>query len=708
MRRMAYLSLLVCAVTAALAAQVAGWAVRAHGADDPVRVTEGGAVEAVIGPLRDLDSHCPFEPPATPDAWKRRAESLRDQVRVSLGLWPMPALPPLTPQIRGRIGLDGYAVEKVTFESLPGLAVTGNLYRPDPLPQGRTVPAVLCPHGHWPNGRFQDVPGKEVAEALANGGERFEAAARNPIQARCVQLARMGCVVFQWDMLGYCDSTQLSLERVHRFAAQDPATEVNADGWLLFSPLAEAHCQSVMGLQALNTLRSIDFVLSLPEVDPARIGITGASGGGTQSFIAAAIDPRIAVAFPAVMVGTGMQGGCTCENACGLRIGTGNVELAALIAPRPLGLTAANDWTRTMPEDGFPQLRRVYEMLDAADRTMLEAALQFGHNYNVVGRTAMYGWMNRHFALGLPTPVLERDFSRLGQEQLTVWDHDHPTPAGGLDFERRLLREFRDLVAIEIDRLVAAGDAGRYRHVVGTGWQVVLGLTAAAIQPAAETPEGDGVWRLASPSDRTWIVKRVPAVPAATAGKAAVTITCTPPNGAPPARYALALAGQSWDQEGAWGSADVQPLVANPRLAAPYTYCYNLPLAARRARQLAATLAWLQTRHPGAQVEVLGRGEAAGLAAAGVFCAVCAEPGRSAGLRLAIDPAGFRFASAESIRAAHFLPGSARFLDLPGLVGCLPVATTLSGADTADFEKFGKLMTALGGGIEVDAGDGAR
>ncbi|MFM8495293.1 MAG: acetylxylan esterase [Planctomycetia bacterium] len=707
MRRMADLLLLVGAVTASLVAQVAGWAVRAHGADDSVRVSQGGTVEAVVGPLRDLDSHCPFEPPATVDAWTRRAAALRDQVRVSLGLWPLPALPPVAPQIRGRIVLDGYSVEKVTFESLPGLVVTGNLYRPDPLPQGRTVPAVLCPHGHWPNGRFQDVPAKEVAAALANGGERFESAARNPIQARCVQLARMGCVVFQWDMLGYCDSTQISLERVHRFAAQDPATEVTADGWLLFSPLAEAHCQSVMGLQALNTQRSVDFVLSLPEVDEGRIGITGASGGGTQSFIAAAIDPRIAVAFPAVMVGTGMQGGCTCENACGLRVGTGNVELAALIAPRPLGLTAADDWTRTMPQDGFPQLQRVYAMIGAADRTMLEAALQFGHNYNVVGRTAMYGWMNRHFALGLRTPVLERDFSRLGQDQLTVWDHDHPAPAGGLDFERRLLRKFRDLIAAELDRLVAAGDADRYRHVVGTGWRVMLGLTAADILPAAETPAGDEMWQLASPSEGTWVVKRAPVVPAATSGKAAVTITCTPPNGAPPARYAVALAGQSWDREGAWVSADIQPLVANPRLAAPYTYCYNLPIAARRARQLAATLAWLRARHPGAQVEISGQGEAAGLAAAGVFCAVCSEPDRAAGLRLAIDPAGFRFASAASIRDAHFLPGSARFLDLPGLVGCLPVATAISGTDVAEFARFAPLTTALGGRIEVDAGDGS-
>ena len=254
---------------------------------------------------------------------------------------------------------------------------------------------------------------------------------------------------------------------------------------------------------------------------------------------------------------------------------------------------------------------------------------------------------------------------------------------------------------------MAAGDAERYRDIVGTGWKVVLGLTAADILPATATPAGDEVWDFASPSDGTWTLRCLSARGAAAPEKAAVTITCTPPNNASPVRYALALAGQAWDREGAWVSADIQPLVANPRLAAPYTYCYNLPLAARRARQLAATLAWLRARHPGAQVEISGQGEAAGLAAAGVFCAVCSEPDRAAGLRLAIDPADFRFASAASIRDAHFLPGSARFLDLPGLVSCLPVATAISGTDVAEFARFAPLTTALGGRIAVDAGNGS-
>ena len=94
---------------------------------------------------------------------------------------------------------------------------------------------------------------------------------------------------------------------------------------------------SVYTMAATSVMRLIDQY----DVDPTRIAVTGASGGGTQTFILCAVDERPAVAFPAVMVSTAMQGGCTCENACCLRTGPGNVEFAALFSPKPLGLTAA-------------------------------------------------------------------------------------------------------------------------------------------------------------------------------------------------------------------------------------------------------------------------------------------------------------------------------------------------------------------------------
>src|SRR5207237_10614445 len=158
--------------------------------------------------------------------------------------------------------------------------------------------------------------GKELARALVKqGAEKTIEGGRFHIQARCAQLARMGCVVFHYDMVGVADSKQIE----HRKGFTD------AD--------AELRLQSFMGLQTFNSIRALDFLLGLPEVDAKRIGVTGASGGGTQTFILCAIDDRPAVAFPAVMVSTGMHGGCICENCSGLRRDTGNIELAGLFAP---------------------------------------------------------------------------------------------------------------------------------------------------------------------------------------------------------------------------------------------------------------------------------------------------------------------------------------------------------------------------------------
>lgn len=285
--------------------------------------------DARLEPLKDLDGYFPFVPAATREEWEVRAEWVGRQLQVSQGLWPWPERTPLRAVVRDRLDLGDYTVEKAHFESMPGFYVTGSLYRPKGA--GGKRPGILSPHGHWADGRFHDAGLDAVRKEISEGGERFEEGGRSPLQARAVQLARMGCVVFHYDMIGYADSVQISQALAHGFAKQRP--EMNTrEGWGLFSPQAEAHLQSVMGLQTWSSIRALDFLVSLPDVDPERIGVTGASGGGTQTFVLCALDPRPAVAFPAVMVSTAMQGGCTCENACLMRIGTGNVEFAALFA----------------------------------------------------------------------------------------------------------------------------------------------------------------------------------------------------------------------------------------------------------------------------------------------------------------------------------------------------------------------------------------
>ncbi len=416
--------------------------------------------------LRDLDGYFPFQVPTDLDAWKTRRSMLKKHLRVSLGLWPYPKRTPLNAVVHGKIDQGDYTIEKVYFESVPGFFVTGNLYKPKNF-NGK-IPGIATPHGHFPQGRFGEQSDDAIANDLASGAEAFRSNAKNKIQSRCANLAKMGCIVFVYDMIGYADSQQISYDIAHRFAKQRP--EMNSPSrWGLFSPQAEQQLQSVMGLQAWNSIRALDFLESLPDVDPTRIGVTGASGGGTQTFIVCALDDRPAAAFPAVMVSTAMQGGCTCENCSYLRIGTGNVELAAMFAPKPLGLTAANDWTREMPTRGFPELQKLYELYGVQDNVHLTARIEFGHNYNQVSREAMYRWFKKHLKFdGQP---VETEIEFLKPEQLTVFDNDHPRPQGGELFESRLLADLaatstvRDNFATEqlIDRFT--DDPERLRRV---------------------------------------------------------------------------------------------------------------------------------------------------------------------------------------------------------------------------------------------------
>ena len=192
---------------------------------------------------------------------------------------------------------------------------------------------------------------------------------------RAINLARQGFVVFTYDAIGYNDSRQLP----HTFDGRRERL------WGL----------SLGGLQLWNSIRSIDFLETLPEVRRDAIGATGESGGGTQTFLLSAVDPRIQVAAPVNMISLQMQGGCLCENLPGLRLDTTNVEIAATIAPRPLLMVAATgDWTRATLREEYPAMRRIYGLLDAASRV---EAVQFDapHNYNRDSREAVYAWMAR-------------------------------------------------------------------------------------------------------------------------------------------------------------------------------------------------------------------------------------------------------------------------------------------------------------------------
>ncbi|MBL7037947.1 MAG: acetylxylan esterase [Pirellulaceae bacterium] len=638
-----------------------------------------------LEPLKDLNGYFPFTPPKSKQEWERRADELRRQTLVSQGLLPMPTKTPLNQVIHGLIDQGEYTIEKAYFESFPGFYVTGSLYRPKNS-KGK-VPGVLCPHGHWANGRFYDIGENGIRQQIVQGAERFENGGRSPLQARCVQLARLGCVVFHYDMIGYADSVQISYELAHRFAKQRP--EMNkSESWGLFSPQAESHLQSVMGMQTYNSTRALDFITSLSDVDPERIAVTGASGGGTQTFMISALDPRVRVSVPAVMVSTAMQGGCTCENSCLLRVGTGNVDFAALFAPKPICLTSADDWTKEMDTKGFPELQQHYRLLGAPSHAKLHSATHFKHNYNYVSRAAMYHWLNKHFHLGHEEPIVEEDFARLTPEELTVWDDEHPKPDGGEEFERGLLRWWHEDTQKQLTALAPKDKTSldRYKDIVGGAIRALIGqgLPESDNIEFEQTATTDGdlcatVCGLLSNKQQGSQLPVVILRPKQAKGRAVIWLHRDGKSGLFEAdgkpkstirrllESGVTVVGVDLLYQGEF-LADGKPIdktrrVENTREAAAYTFCYNHTLFARRVHDVLTTISFVRTRKPTAdQVDLVG------IDGAGPWAAAARAVARDAVTRAAIDTAGFRFGDVSDIHSPDFLAGGARYHDLPGML----------------------------------------
>lgn len=306
----------------------------------------------------NTDTHFTPKTYRTLAEWEARKAVLRRQILSAAGLDPMWPKNPLHPQIFGRIENRDYSIEKVVLEVLPGYYLGGNLYRPLKPAPAEGFPAVISPHGHWNYGRLEHT---NIAS----------------VPARCINLARQGYVVFAYDMVGYNDTIQTP----HDFGDK-PAEQLWA-----FGPL---------GLQLWNAIRAIDFLEALPGVNPHMIGATGASGGATQTMMIQAVDDRIRFSAPANMVSFIMQGGSLCENAPNLRIGTNNVEIASMMAPRPMLMTSASgDWTRNMRTEEYPAVRAIYDLYGKGDQ--VESWFQEApHNYNQPNREAMYAFFSKH------------------------------------------------------------------------------------------------------------------------------------------------------------------------------------------------------------------------------------------------------------------------------------------------------------------------
>jgi dienelactone hydrolase len=352
---------------------------------------------------RTLNDRFTVRHPKSLEEWKPRAAWLREHILASAGLLPMPDRTPLNAVVFGERTHPNYTVSKVYFESVPGFLVTGNLYKP--IGDG-PFPAIVSPHGHWYYGRLEN-------------------SASASVPGRAINMARQGFVVFTYDMIGYNDSRWYPHNPNHTYHDREFGGR-RENLWGL----------TLAGLQLWNSIRSVDFLESLSYVAKDRIGATGASGGGTQTFLLAAVDDRIAAAVPVNMISLHMQGGCLCENMPGLRLDTNNVELAAVFAPRPLLMVSATgDWTKETLEVEYPAMRKFYELFGATDRVHA-VRVDAEHNYNRESREAVYAWMAR-WLKGAPAnvKVTEEEFRPDPLPELMVFAK-RPRPDGMVTLEQ--------------------------------------------------------------------------------------------------------------------------------------------------------------------------------------------------------------------------------------------------------------------------------
>ncbi len=286
-------------------------------------------------------------------SWEKRKAGLRQCMWQALKLSPLPAKPQSKPIISNKRTMDGYTIENVAIETLPGVYVCGSLYSPL-NPKGK-IPVILNPDGHFGDGRY-----------------------RADCQYRCAMEARMGAMAFSYDLFAWGES-------LLQFKSED-------------------HRRSLaMTVQALNSIRILDWMLSLKNADPNRVAITGASGGGSQTMLITALDDRIKLSVPVVMFSSYHSGGCPCESGMGVHLcggGTNNVEIAAMAAPRPqLVLSDGKDWTQQVPKVEFPYLKKTYGFYGQQSQAENVHFAQEGHDYGISKRLAMYDFIARHFHL---------------------------------------------------------------------------------------------------------------------------------------------------------------------------------------------------------------------------------------------------------------------------------------------------------------------
>lgn len=332
-------------------------------------------------------------------SWEKRKTDLRPCMLEALQLSPMPAKPKSKPIITNKRVMDGYTIENIAIETLPGVYVSGSLYKPLKI-KGK-IPVMLCPDGHFGDGRYR-----------ADG------------QYRYAMLARMGAMAISYDLFAWGES-------LLQFKGED-------------------HRRSLaMTVQALNSFRILDYMLSLKETDPKRVGITGASGGGSQTMLITALDDRIKLSVPVVMLSSYFSGGCPCESGQPVHLcggGTNNDELAAMAAPRPqLVISDGGDWSANVPDTDLPYLKKIYGYYGQPDMVQNAHFPKEGHDYGKSKRLAMYDFVAKQFNLNI-NAVKGAD-GKIDESKITIekYPAQYVFGANGENLPKNAIHSFADL-----------------------------------------------------------------------------------------------------------------------------------------------------------------------------------------------------------------------------------------------------------------------
>jgi hypothetical protein len=309
--------------------------------------------------------------------WERQRPAARRQLLYMLGLEPLPERTPMQAQITGTLPRPDYRIEKIVFQSLPGLYVTGNLY----LPEGESV------RKKEENGKPSSLP----TVLYVCGHSPHPLGAKWDYQDRAAWFVRHGYVCFVLDTLEFGEVPGLH-HGIH---------DLNMWNWLSLG-------YTPVGVEVWNALRALDYLESRPEVDRHRVGMTGISGGGVVTWFTAAVDERIAAAVPVCSTYTfGSQaahwvaaGQCDCIYFHNTFL-TDSPLVGALIAPRPL-LLCSGRRDGCFPPDGYHdvyrRVRRIYDLYappgGASDR-IKEVDDDVGHSDAPLFLKEARQWMDR-------------------------------------------------------------------------------------------------------------------------------------------------------------------------------------------------------------------------------------------------------------------------------------------------------------------------